>query len=209
MAGIVQENLSLAQITRREVEMYAGDCGNCTLYPVLDDDNLTYTVVSMTEDRHSASVVVMAQIVRDMVVILEDTTDKPLMDALMVNAGVPRDKIILAYVGEKVPGTKYGENISLAQITRREVQLYAGECLNCELFSLLDDTQQIYAVVVLVETDRPASVMVMAQVIGDTVVILEDTTDKPLVDALMINGGVPRDKIVLAYKGEHRPESNP
>jgi hypothetical protein len=50
----------------------------------------------------------------------------------------------------------------------------------------------------------------MAQVIDDTIVVLEDTSvDKPLVDALMSNGGVPRDKIILAYKGEKRPESDP
>jgi hypothetical protein len=35
-------------------------------------------------------------------------------------------------------------------------------------------------------------------VVGDKVIIIEDNTDKPLVDALMVNGGVPREQITLA-----------
>jgi hypothetical protein len=102
------------------------------------------------------------------------------------------------------------ESLSLAQIARREVARYAGDCGNCTLYPVLDDEHQTYSVVLIAENDRPAWVVVMAQVIGDTIVVLEDTSiDKPLVDALMINGGVPRAKIVLAYKGEPRPRSAP
>jgi hypothetical protein len=37
----------------------------------------------------------------------------------------------------------------------------------------------------------------------DEVIIEEDTTlDKHLVDTLIHNGGIPRDRIILAYKGE-------
>jgi hypothetical protein len=43
--------------------------------------------------------------------------------------------------------------------------------------------------------------VVMAQVVGEKAVIIEDVTDKPLVEAL-IAGGIPREKIVLAYQGE-------
>jgi hypothetical protein len=43
--------------------------------------------------------------------------------------------------------------------------------------------------------------------VGDYVVIEEDSTDKPLVDALMVNGDVPREKIVLAYRGEVLPDN--
>jgi hypothetical protein len=41
------------------------------------------------------------------------------------------------------------------------------------------------------------------------VVIDEDTSvDKPLYEALMTNGGVPREKIILAYRGETLPEES-
>jgi hypothetical protein len=47
----------------------------------------------------------------------------------------------------------------------------------------------------------------MAKVVDDKVIILEDTTDKPLYEALMVNGGIPRERIILAYKGETLPEN--
>jgi hypothetical protein len=53
---------------------------------------------------------------------------------------------------------------------------------------------------------RKAYIVVLARMVGDHVVIEEDRTDKPLVDALMINGGVPREKIILVYNGEKLPE---
>jgi hypothetical protein len=51
----------------------------------------------------------------------------------------------------------------------------------------------------------PARADVLAQVVGDKVIILEDRTDKPLYEALMINGGIPREQIILAYAGESLP----
>jgi hypothetical protein len=54
MAGVVQEKRSLAQIARREVALYAGECGNCTLYSLLDDEHLTYAVVTVAENDRSA-----------------------------------------------------------------------------------------------------------------------------------------------------------
>lgn len=105
------------------------------------------------------------------------------------------------------------EQLSLAQITRREVDLYGGgDCANCRSYAILDDTNQIYAAVIIPndrnwdKDGRAGYITVMARVVGDYVVIEEDRTDKPLVDALMINGGIPREKIILAYKGEKLPE---
>jgi hypothetical protein len=93
----------------------------------------------------------------------------------------------------------------LAEIAKREVQLYAATSDTAVFRPVLDDVNQVYSVVVI-ENDpalRPAWVLVMARVVGDKIVIEEDTTvEKHLVDALMVNGGVPRDKIILAYKGE-------
>jgi hypothetical protein len=91
----------------------------------------------------------------------------------------------------------------LAEITKREVRLYAATSDDAVFYPILDDANQTYAVVVL-EHDpslRPAWVLVMARVDGDRIVIEEDATlEKHLVDALVLNGGISRDKIVLAYK---------
>jgi len=96
---------------------------------------------------------------------------------------------------------------TLVEITRREVSLYAATSDTATFYPILGDTHQIYAVVV--ENDRtvsPAWVFVMARVVGDKVIIEEDATlEKHLVDALMRNGGIPREQIVLAYPGEKLP----
>lgn len=100
----------------------------------------------------------------------------------------------------------------LDSITRREVEKYAADSYRATLYPILDNTQKLYAVILVPDVPRPfpTRVVVMAQVIGEQVVILEDTTDKPLVDALIINGGVPREQIVLAYKGKSmEDESGP
>jgi hypothetical protein len=105
MVGVVKEQLSLAEITRREVEAYVGFSDTATLYPVLDDKHQIYTVLVVPHwpRSFSAEIVVMARVVGDKIVIEEDTADKPLVDALMVNAGIPREQIVLAYRGEKIP----------------------------------------------------------------------------------------------------------
>ena len=103
------------------------------------------------------------------------------------------------------------ENLSLADITRREVEKYVGRTPSASMYSLLDDKQQRYSVIIVPEsvTERPAYVAVMARIVGDYVVIDEDgTVDKPLYQALMINGGIPRDHVVLAYKGEQIPDKH-
>lgn len=96
---------SLIDVTRREVELYAGNAFNATLYAIIDENKHIYSVISVPNQRrqHSAGIVVMARVVGDYVVIEEDRTDKPLVDALMINGGVPREKIILAYKGEQLP----------------------------------------------------------------------------------------------------------
>ena len=103
------------------------------------------------------------------------------------------------------------ERLSLAEITSREVERYAGHMAKAALYALLDEKRKRYGVVIVPEndSDRPAYVAVMARIVDDYVVIDEDgTVDKPLYQALMVNGGVPREKIVLAYKGEKLPEQS-
>jgi hypothetical protein len=96
---------TLADITREEVKKYAGISFTAKIYPVLDDKNQIYTTITIDNDPNlrPALPIVMAQVVDDKVIILEDTTiDKPLVDAL-VQAGVPREQIVLAYAGETLP----------------------------------------------------------------------------------------------------------
>jgi hypothetical protein len=104
MVAMIQEDLALDQITRAEVEHYAADSDTSTLYAALDDLRRIYAVLDVPHwpRKLPAGIVVMARVVDEYVIIEEDTTDKPLVDALMTNGGVPRERIILAYAGEKM-----------------------------------------------------------------------------------------------------------
>lgn len=95
-------------------------------------------------------------------------------------------------------------NTQLAEITRREVERYVATWHQGEMYAILDERQQRYIVVDVPHHPRPfpAGIVVLARVDGDYIIIEEDATDKPLIDALMVNGGVPREQIILAYDGE-------
>lgn len=99
---------------------------------------------------------------------------------------------------------------SLNEIVREEVRKYAaqGRGGNILLFSILDEAHQTYAVNAVDYPTRKqvAGVVVLARIVGDQVVIEEDATDRPLVDALM-QRGIPRSQIVLAYEGEPIPDA--
>jgi hypothetical protein len=97
---------TLKEILKEEVRKYAGSGrgANLLVFPLLDDEDLTYGVVSVDypQRKEGAGVVVMARLMGDKIIIEEDTTDKPLLDALL-QRGVPREQILLAYQGEIIP----------------------------------------------------------------------------------------------------------
>jgi len=95
----------LIAIVQREVEDYArGETLRAITYPVSDTGRQTYAILVIPDyPRHSrAAIVVAARVVGDSVIIDEDITDRPLWEEL-VRAGIPREKIVLAYVGETLP----------------------------------------------------------------------------------------------------------
>jgi len=97
----------------------------------------------------------------------------------------------------------------LGEIVKQVVFEYAGGGFNLKTFPLMNDEQQVYAVNIVdtPKRKRPAGVMVLARIIDNHVIVEEDTTDRPLVDAL-VQAGIPREQIVLAYAGEAIPQEN-
>ena len=100
----------LEAIVRREVEDYHTPGIKSTSYYVEDSERKIYTVVVVPDYPRpfKTQAVVMARIVDDLVVIDEDTTDRPLYKEL-IRAGIPREKIVLLYAGEEIPGAKVNE----------------------------------------------------------------------------------------------------
>jgi hypothetical protein len=73
-------------------------------YLTHSDDDTVYTVVIVTRimDKHTSGVSLVVRIVGDKVIVERDQNDKIVLDALL-QAGIPRSRIILAYAGEPVP----------------------------------------------------------------------------------------------------------
>lgn len=97
---------SLAKIVQQELTWYTSGGEDLEPYLMQNPEKQVYAVVVVDTDPpqnyvHS-DMVVMARVVGDYVVIEDDRTDKPFKERLMA-AGIPREKIILAYAGEKVP----------------------------------------------------------------------------------------------------------
>lgn len=95
----------------------------------------------------------------------------------------------------------------LADTLRENVFWYAGTSPTVRTFKLANDTEHVYAVNIVNTHNRQldGSVMVIARVQGDYVIIEEDLTDKPLVERL-VAAGISRDKIICAYLGEPIPD---
>jgi hypothetical protein len=97
---------SLKQTVRQVVAGYAGKVINGYSYLTQNEDASVFTVVVVTEvkGKHNSGVSLIVRVVSDYVIVERDQTDKIVLNALL-QAGIPREKIILAYAGEPVPAT--------------------------------------------------------------------------------------------------------
>jgi len=97
---------SLKDVVRRVVSGYAGPGLNSVSYLTQNDDGSVLTVTDFARIRgeHISGISLVVRIIDDRVIVERDQNDKIVKDAL-VQAGVPRARIILAYAGEPVPET--------------------------------------------------------------------------------------------------------
>ena len=95
---------------------------------------------------------------------------------------------------------------TLKEILVSELEKYAGEGVNALTFPVFDEQRQHYAIAIIDHPKRkqPTDVIILARIAGDKIVIEEDMTDKKLVDALL-QQGITREQIILAYDGEAAP----
>jgi hypothetical protein len=106
---VTVDNLNkLTTTVEEEVKDYARARGwKAATHFVADHERQTYLVITVPDVPRPfpARAVVMARIVDGMVIIDEDTTDRPLVEELM-RAGIPREQIICLYAGESLPDEK-------------------------------------------------------------------------------------------------------
>lgn len=103
--------ISLLDTLKSELDWYANTTGyKSRVHYFRDEEAQTYAIVTIPDQdypkeligRSRVNVMMMAHMENGYIVVDADNTDKPLYEGLM-HAGIPREKIILAYAGERVP----------------------------------------------------------------------------------------------------------
>lgn len=92
---------TLAKTVYDVVMGYARKGLNSQSYFTHDDDNMIFSVVTVTAN-NTSFVSLLVRISNSMVIVEQDRNDKALVDALL-QAGIQRASIILAYKGESIP----------------------------------------------------------------------------------------------------------
>jgi len=97
---------TLKDVVHRIVAGYAGRGLNSISYLTQNDDGsvLTVTDFARIHGEHISGISLVVRIIDDRVIVERDQNDKIVKDAL-IQAGIPRERIILAYAGETVPET--------------------------------------------------------------------------------------------------------
>lgn len=96
----MEATANLKMLVREVVKGYVRPSFNATMYFAENVDDDSFVAISIPHSRNPQSrVVVFGRIVDGKVVIETDITNKPLHEALL-QAGIPRDQIVLAYQGE-------------------------------------------------------------------------------------------------------------
>lgn len=68
----------------------------------IDKNLFTLIATGHNNQKRFTFTALIVQMIADTIIIEEDRNSKPLVEALL-QAGIPRENIILAYAGEKVP----------------------------------------------------------------------------------------------------------
>ena len=91
----------------------------------------------------------------------------------------------------------------LADTLKQTLAGYTGKGLNGYAYLASTPDDHIFTVVSVgyLPDQRVVDADLIVQVVGDRIIIERDINDKPLVDGLVQNG-IPREQIVLAYAGE-------
>jgi hypothetical protein len=96
----------LKQTLHKVLQDYAGKALNGHLYLTSNEDESLFTITSIANVRGETVIEtgIVARLEYETIVIERDISNKPLVDAL-VQAGVPREQIVLAYAGEAAKTT--------------------------------------------------------------------------------------------------------
>jgi hypothetical protein len=94
--------MDLTTVVQQVIDGYAGPTLLGKSYAINDYEQQVFAVLVIPDypPKFDSGIVVAARVVDDVVIIDEDTTDRPLWEEL-VRAGIPRQQIVCAYNGER------------------------------------------------------------------------------------------------------------
>lgn len=97
---------------------------------------------------------------------------------------------------------------TLKETLRTTMQGYAGRGLNGISWLTIDENNLIYAIVSISQqpNGRYVDVGLLVRLTSQHIIIEYDMNNKPLVDALL-QAGIARQQIILAYQGEVAPDA--
>jgi hypothetical protein len=81
---------------------YARKGLNSHSYLTHNDDGTILAVITVPQGKDRPFMSLLVRILPEIIIIERDQNDKPLVDAL-IQAGIPREHIVLAYAGEPAP----------------------------------------------------------------------------------------------------------
>jgi hypothetical protein len=89
---------TLKSVLLTVLQGYAGKGLNGSSYLTTSEDGTVFAIVSVAQvrDKHVVDAGLVVRLVNEQIIIETDVNDKPLVDAL-VQAGVARSQIVLAY----------------------------------------------------------------------------------------------------------------
>ena len=93
----------LKETLQTVLETYTGQGLNGFSYLAENEESTVFTIISVGQlpDKRIVDAGLIVQLIDNQIVIDRDVNDKLLVDALL-QAGIPREQIILAYAGEPV-----------------------------------------------------------------------------------------------------------
>jgi hypothetical protein len=97
---------------------------------------------------------------------------------------------------------------NLDTVLEKALSSYVAKGFNGYSYFMKNEAERIMSIEAnfVFEGERFIEISILARIVGNRIVIEEDKTNKPLVDALL-QAGVPREQIVLAYAGEKVEET--
>jgi hypothetical protein len=95
---------TLKQTVKKAMEGYAVKGLNSDAYLTVSPDENLLTVVDIAHvgDQRIVATSLIVRLLKEQVIVEHDDNNKPLVDALL-QMGIPRTRIVLAYAGENVP----------------------------------------------------------------------------------------------------------